>query len=203
MGFIAFATFCSECILCKIPKGKEILNFVYYERITDQEIKLAGITAEDKILCIGGGPFPITAINIAEKTGASITVVDRDRGALEKAKRLVKGSAIENKIHFKLENGQDIDPNGYTVIHVARQVEPQACVVKELLSKAKTPIKFIVRCHKNCIEDYREEFKEIEYHKTSIFSHECTFLYSRENGVYEKETFNHYSNYNFLNTSVG
>lgn len=203
MNLTAAATFCSECILGKIPKGKEILNFAYYERLVDKEIKLAGITEKDKILCIGGGPFPITAINLAEKTGASITVVDKDERALKKAKRLIKGSSIENKIHFKLQNGQDIDPNEYTVIHVARQVEPQVHVVRELVSKAKRPIRLIVRCYKDYMKDYQRYFKEIKCQRDALFSTKCTFLYSRGHRVYEKETYPRYCNYNTLNTSAG
>jgi len=58
---------------------------LYYKNIIKREVRLANITPNDNILCIGGGPCPYTAIMLHQLTGAKVTVIDNNKHCVKSA----------------------------------------------------------------------------------------------------------------------
>ncbi len=125
-----------------------LLTALYYKNIIKREISLAEIKSTDNILCIGGGPCPYTAIMLHRLTGASVTVVDNNSECVKQSANLIKRLGLENSIRIICCEGEEIDCDGFTVIHLALQVTPKAKVLKSLLDRAGDGVKILVRMPK-------------------------------------------------------
>lgn len=123
----------------------------YYKNIIKNEVRLASISKDDKILCIGGGPCPYTAIMLHTYTGAHITVVDNNYHCVKKSLELIYRLGLQNYINVVLSDGKDIDCHGFTVIHLAMQISPKEKVLKNLLDGAEYGTKILVRMPKEIL----------------------------------------------------
>lgn len=60
------------------------------EHCIEEEFGQWQITNEDKLLLVGAGAYPMTLIQVAKKTGASVIGIDIDSQAVDLAQRIVK-----------------------------------------------------------------------------------------------------------------
>ncbi|WP_031516003.1 nicotianamine synthase family protein [Desulfofalx alkaliphila] len=125
---------------------------LYYKDIVKREVELGHIIPEDRILVIGGGPLPCTAMEIADQTGAKIVVVDKDPKAVEIARRVIKRYNMEDQIKVKLADGINISAVDYSVIHVALQVCNRTKVLQNILSKAPQGARILVRSQRDVLK---------------------------------------------------
>lgn len=127
---------------------------IYYRNIVKNEVKLAGIRSCDKILCIGGGPIPCTAIEMANQTRAKVHVIDLDCNAVECARRIVSRLGLEDQIVVEQGKGEKVDVEPYNVFHVALQVSPKEEVLDHLWSNSKAGDRILVRMPKKELRAY-------------------------------------------------
>lgn len=120
----------------------------YYKKIVDYEIEIADIKDNDKVLCIGGGPIPCTALRIAKMTRSEIHIIDMDDEAVQRAKRVIEKAGLKDRIFVKTGNGEEIDPENFDVIHIALQVKPKELVLENILNKSKKGTRIVVRMPK-------------------------------------------------------
>jgi len=115
---------CTECIERNFSKSNFLIKLygLYYRNIVKNEVKLAGIRSCDRILCIGGGPIPSTAIEMARQTDACVHVIDMDGTAVVCARDVIKKLGLAHKITVEQARGEEVDISPYNVIHVALQV---------------------------------------------------------------------------------
>ena len=125
---------------------------LYYKSIIRQEAHLAGISSKDKILCIGGGPCPYTAILLHKLTGAPVTVIDNNRFCVQKSLGLIKRLNLQDEIKVLCSEGENIDCHGFSVIHLAMQISPKEKVLKRLLGDAQEGAKILVRMPKPVVK---------------------------------------------------
>ncbi|QGG46628.1 class I SAM-dependent methyltransferase, putative [Heliorestis convoluta] len=118
----------------------------YYEEIVGREIVLGSITEKDTVLCIGGGPLPCTALEIAKRTGAIVHVIDSDLGAVYSARKFVHKLNLSNQVKIFCAQGQTIDTSSYSVVHVALQAKPHDLILKNIWRKAKEGTRVLLRC---------------------------------------------------------
>ncbi len=109
------------------------LKKLYYERIIDAEIALCGIDETTRVLFIGGGAHPYSAYRIHEKTGAAVVTVDNRSKAVDEANRWLVSTG-ENSIRAFHAEGTTVDPGGFDVILVAKQVYPKEDVLTHVLA---------------------------------------------------------------------
>lgn len=128
-----------------------LLTTLYYKNIIKREVRLAEIKPDDKILCIGGGPCPYTAIMLHQLTGAAVTVVDNNAACVQQSANLIKRLGLEKAIRIVYGEGEDIDCEGFTVIHLALQVSPKRKVLESLLERAGNGVKILVRRPKELV----------------------------------------------------
>ncbi len=134
------------------------LNFLiglyenYYRKIVKDEVKLAKMTNKDKVLCIGGGSIPCTALQIANLTGAEVHVIDIDSKAVNNAKNIIRKMGLGNKIYVTEAKGEDIDVTSYNVIHIALQVTPKEKVIEHIWSKSTEGTRIVVRLPKKSLK---------------------------------------------------
>lgn len=117
----------------------------YYRNIVTTEIDLGNIGAEDRVLCIGGGSVPATAIVIAQKTMASVTVIDIDADAVNRANKVIKKLKLTDLIDVIQAGGEEICPKDFSVVHIARQVFPQKRVLQSVWLRSIRGTRILVR----------------------------------------------------------
>ncbi|MDI9519128.1 MAG: class I SAM-dependent methyltransferase [Bacillota bacterium] len=123
------------------------IMLAYYKPLVKCEIRLAGIECTDKVLCVGGGSCPITAILFRKYTGADITVIDNNPYCVKNAKKFLNKKGIDG-IDVVCCEGIKTCCNNYSVVHLAMQVSPMEETLKKLMKDAKTNARFLVRTPK-------------------------------------------------------
>ena len=144
MNVIGYITKKIECFVSKYCIGMCWVE-KYYSQLVKNEISLGDITSEDRVMCIGGGPVPCTAITIARETGAKVAVVDNDPIAVNLALELINRLKLKDKIDVIEANGQNLMPDECSVIHIAKQVCPREEVLKYMWNNVSEGTRILVR----------------------------------------------------------
>lgn len=134
----------SEKILIKIPFTR-FFTGVYYNRIIRKECALANITQSDKVLFIGGGAYPYSALYIHQLSKAYIDVIDYDKNKVRDARRCI---TPHEKPYISLihADGLTVDVRQYDVIIVAKQITSKPEVIAHLLNTMTDKTRLVVRC---------------------------------------------------------
>lgn len=117
----------------------------YYRNCVAEEIHLGHINATDRVLCIGAGPLPCTAIEIANRCGARIVAIDCDAAAVECAQHTIAQLGLQAIIEMEQADGRDYDAGGFDVVHIARQAVPQADILARVWATARLGARIILR----------------------------------------------------------
>jgi len=142
----------TEKALSHVPETYPLMR-LYYGSIVEREIQLAGISRHDRVLCVGGGAFPATAMEICRKTGAAVDVLDCDADAVYHARELLRKMGMW-QIFVHHGCGQTFDPTPYTVIHVALQVRGRDKILENLKRKAMDDTRVLVRLPREGLERF-------------------------------------------------
>ncbi len=150
------------------------LVLLYYRLLVKRETALANIGKDDRVLCIGGGMCPYTAILLHRYTNAKVTVVDNDRHCAEKSRCFLRRMGLGD-IHVCHGDGACINCTDYTVIHVAMQVSPKDAVVSRIVKEAPNGARVLVRMPKHCVKSLycnfnKQPFRFDSQVKHSVFS---------------------------------
>lgn len=139
-----------------ICKNKFVLNMyeLYYKNTVKKEVELGHIKETDRVLCIGGGAAPCTALQLYQQSRAEIHVLDIDEKAIDLSRDLIKRLGLEEKIKIKKGDGRYIDVKDYDVVHVALQVAPKGQVIKNIWEKSKEGNRIIVRKPKKLLSKF-------------------------------------------------
>lgn len=157
------------------------LMYAYYRPIVKREVSLLRIKPEDRLLCIGGGNFPCTAILINEITGNKVTVIDNDIECVNKSKCLVKKLGLEGMIKIKHKEAENFNYNYFDVVCVAMQISPMNKVFNNIYLKSKRK-RILIRIPKEKIKKSYCPFYNVCNCKSKVkqpfFSNiRCTKLY--------------------------
>ncbi|MEW8974373.1 MAG: nicotianamine synthase family protein [Tissierellaceae bacterium] len=147
---------------------------IYYRGIVKKEVGLANIRSRDRVLCIGGGSIPCTALELANQTDAKIDVIDVDSMAVKSARDIVTRLGLSNRISIKEERGEDIDISSYDVIHVALQVTPKEKVIEHIWNNSKKGNRIIVRLPKRILSSFYSNISEEFISKNMDYIESCS-----------------------------
>lgn len=147
------------------------LCFKYYEKMVQREISLGSITSKDSVLCIGGGPVPCTAIEIAKKTSANVVVIDNDPCAVRLATAMIKRLKLDDKIQVIQSGGEKVPLDGYTVVHVAKQVTPRQMVIDRIVKTADIGARVLIRNTKPFMKNQYTPIQETFFVDNESSSH--------------------------------
>ncbi|ABR47168.1 hypothetical protein Amet_0948 [Alkaliphilus metalliredigens QYMF] len=178
-----------ERLIVVFPLGAHVLFRLYYCKIVKREMLLGEVTESDQVLCIGGGPIPATALEIARQTGARVSVIDNDPRAVKMARRFVRELKLNEaeRIEVMFGDGKRIDAKGYTIVHIAKQAYPHDQILKNILGRAPGGARILVRCEQNEIKQFHAHVPEMTscnkgqciFHKHSQ-SQRATIVYTKE-----------------------
>ena len=116
-----------------------------YRRVLDREIALASITREDKVINIGCGAIPYSAIYIARTTGAAVHAVDIDKEALDCARRCIAANGLSHLITLEHAPGELSQCSDFSVALVALQARPKQSILEHLLCEGIRGSRIIMR----------------------------------------------------------
>jgi len=117
------------------------------------EIKMADVTKNDRVLLIGCGFFPSESILIAETTKANVVGIDNSIKAVKIAKKYVKKKGLSNLVKIEYGDGTNYPVKNFDVIFVAINVWPIDSVLKYLSKNLKKNTRVMCKSIKNDIID--------------------------------------------------
>lgn len=116
-----------------------------YRDVIDNEIRLAKITAADRVLNVGCGGIPFTAILTARLTGARVWAIDCDEAAVQVARRCVAAQRLDHLIKIIHLDGAAMIPFAFDVALVALQARPKKVILDNLLQRGGSRARLIFR----------------------------------------------------------
>jgi len=120
-----------------------------YEKIIgkeyEKEIKKFKLFGSKKILHIGCGAYPITALILAKTTQANIVSIDKDPIAIKFAQKIVDKKKLQNKININIGDGQKYPVKNYDTIILSSCSSPKKKILEHIFSNADINTKIIVR----------------------------------------------------------
>ncbi|UNC93010.1 flippase-like domain-containing protein [Candidatus Contubernalis alkaliaceticus] len=106
----------------------KLYGIFFYRTMITTEAEAAGLKPGMKVLHIGSGPLPMTAISLG-RAGCSVTAVDSDVKAVKAASIMVKRAGMENQINVKEAHGQDLNCSSYDAVWISLHVFPKKKVI--------------------------------------------------------------------------
>jgi precorrin-6B methylase 2 len=111
----------------------------------NKERELFDIKYDKKILHIGCGAYPITAITLARNNGVKVTAIDRNKKAVEKAKNIVHKKKLDKRITIIHVNGTKYPIERFDTIIISGCAIPRTAIFKHIFENAKSKSKIIIR----------------------------------------------------------
>ena len=130
-----------------ISKSK-FLSSIYiklYKYQTKNEIILGDIHQTDKVLLIGCGSIPASAILLLNFSNCKITAIDNDKIAIENAVKLLIKYGMYKSINVIFEKGEDIDINNFDVIIISKGISDKEEILNNMACSINYNTKIIVR----------------------------------------------------------
>lgn len=117
----------------------------YYRQVIDNEITLAAISASHRVLNVGCGAIPFTALLVARKTGAKVWALDCDEAAVNAARQCVAAQQLEHLVTVMHLDGTEEIPFDFDVAVVALQAKPKNEILKNLLKYGGARARLVFR----------------------------------------------------------
>jgi len=133
------------------------INFIYKilmnwrKPVFLNEIKMAKVTSEDKVLLIGGGILPSESMIITETTNAEVVTIDNNKRACIYADAFIKKRGLSGKITIKHGDGINFPVKNFDVVFIAISVWPIDTVFKNLSKNLKKNAKIMCKSYKEDI----------------------------------------------------
>ncbi|NOR84735.1 hypothetical protein GQ473_01315 [archaeon] len=141
---------------------RELRDYLLYNRFAElitNEKNLAKITKKDKVLFIGSGPFPITAILLSMFTKCSVNCYDKNKKYANVSKKVIEKLSLVDKIKIYNGKGEDISENKYSVIIIALLAKPKDKILQNIWNETIKGTKVICRTS--------DGIREVFYEKTN------------------------------------
>jgi precorrin-6B methylase 2 len=112
-----------EKIVAKLNKLHP-LYLDFYGEMIENEINLAKISKDDKILHIGCGTIPATSILIAKKTGAQVTGIDNNSRSVNQALYYLSKFKLSDKVKIKHAETNKFPVKKFDLIIISQGIKP-------------------------------------------------------------------------------
>jgi len=103
------------------------------------------LSTSKKILHIGCGFYPITAMILAEMNGAEIVTIDKNYKSVRLARKVISRKKLDKKIKAEVGNGTDYPLDNFDTIIVSGCSFPKIDVLKHIIKNSKQKTRIIIR----------------------------------------------------------
>jgi precorrin-6B methylase 2 len=119
--------------------------FKMYQELVDKEIKMAEISKNDKVVVIGCGALPITAILVSLKTKAHVVAIDKDKRAVKEAYNYIKNHHLESSIEIQYADGNVYPLKKFDVIYLTYGLKKKEDIFNYIVNNSKNNSRVIFR----------------------------------------------------------
>lgn len=116
----------------------------YYRRLVEREVKLASLKPGAKILHIGCGPLPMTALDLAGM-GFRVEAIDYDSAAVRAARQMVRRRSQDERITVTEADGSDIDCSPFNAVWISLVVGDKRRIVAQVLQTLRPGARVLYR----------------------------------------------------------
>jgi precorrin-6B methylase 2 len=120
-----------------------------YEKIIgieyEKEIKKFGLSNSKKVLHIGCGAYPITAIILAKTTSADVVSIDKNPMVVKLAQKVIKKKKLQKKVKIDIGNGEEYSVKKYDTIIISSCSSPKNRILNNIFNNTKLNTKIIIR----------------------------------------------------------
>ncbi len=127
-----------------LPVLANLYYQVFYRRRLTNEISQARLRPGMKVLHIGCGPFPFTAISLARR-GYQVVALDNDPLAVNMARKLIRKLNLNDKLQVWEQNGENAHVSDFHVVWVSLHVFPLSSVIQKVFAGLKPDARIIYR----------------------------------------------------------
>lgn len=119
--------------------------YARFERLIDREVSLFAGDKPGKLLFIGSGPMPITALCLQHRLGIQIDCLERFEDAVTESRLVMQKLNMEGAINIIQGYGEDFDVSEYDAILVALLAKPKRIILENILKTARDDVRVICR----------------------------------------------------------
>jgi len=126
----------------------EVLGKIYEKFIGSEykkENNYIDMSKVKKVLHIGCGKYPISALILGENFDGGIVAIDNKYEVVEEASQVVKKKNLEDKIFIERGDGTNYPMDDFDVIIVSSCSVPKLDVLEHIFDSAKVDTKIIIR----------------------------------------------------------
>jgi tRNA A58 N-methylase Trm61 len=113
--------------------------------LVTSEITLANIKSSDRVLFIGSGPFPITAILLTQFSGCRVICCERDKQHFAISNQLMSTIGLDKRIEIIHADDQRVAYLNCSVVLVAILARPKKRILAQILDRAALDTRIIWR----------------------------------------------------------
>ncbi len=133
-----------DYIACKLEKiAKAYENTVGREY--KKEIENFNLKKDKKILHIGCGAYPISALVLASLADTKIVTIDSSRRSIKIAKKIIQKKNLDDKIKAEYGDATKYPLDGFDTIIISGCSVPKIQVFNHIIKNAKSNSKIIIR----------------------------------------------------------
>ena len=140
-----------EKVGCNFPIFGNNYERYFYRNLVENELALADLSDDSKILVVGSGPLPMTSIYLA-KNGFDVFCIDKDGEAIKSARKKVRQLEADLNIKFKKIDGKFKDYSDFDAVWVPLHVTPRKEVILKILKDLEDRAKVIFRNPRGYLE---------------------------------------------------
>jgi len=113
---------------------RHLYERLFYRTLVRREMASAQLKPQSRILHIGCGSLPFTPLALAH-SGASVTAIDVNASAAERAKHIVASEGLSSVITIVHGDGLTYDPRGFDAVWVSLHAAPKENIISSLLKR--------------------------------------------------------------------
>ena len=155
---------CFDYFACNIDKFARI-----YEKDISEEYKketsLFKTLKSKKIIHIGCGAYPATAITLAKMNCKNIVAIDKNKRAVKLANKIIERRNLYDNITVKVGDGRSYPVENFDTIIISASSTPKIDVLEHIFKTAKPNSKIIIRElyeTSECVDDYINSHEDIK-----------------------------------------
>jgi len=117
-----------------------------FERLLRREVSLlTGPLQDRRVLFIGSGPVPISAIWLNRLMGVKVDCVDANPSAIEASRKLIAALGLSDQIWMFQSTGESFDVSPYDIILIALLAKPKNLILQNIHLAAPDDCQVICR----------------------------------------------------------
>lgn len=137
-----------EDVASRYPAFARLYGSLFYHRMIRIELEHASLRPGDRVLHVGCGPFPVTALALAAR-GFRVTALDRSTETIKLNRARYGGGTPKESggpgITFLQGEAGTFDYRGYRAILVALHVAPRRAMLRQIIATADPGTRILLR----------------------------------------------------------